>query len=125
MSSNLMSQSVNLWRPIEANLVAQEIVEYTLIYSCLPVAIQPMSSQEAFYYHSRGLENAVTVYTEATRNTYHKNDVLQYFDNNGVEWQFHIEGIMNLLFSNQLVQFSCYTYPEHARKRNNIEQVTQ
>jgi hypothetical protein len=95
---------------------AQEISAYTLVYEDVPCFIQPMDSQESWFYEQRGLEDMHVIYTSAVGNTYQRNDILEYQGN-----QYHVVGVKNGLMMNVYSELSAYAYPEGAKKRLSRE----
>ena len=52
---------------------------------------------------------------------YHREDVLVYTDLQGVEHQFHVEGVQQNLFIGMYCTLDVKEWPEKARKRLNKE----
>lgn len=111
----LMVHRADVYRPTTAQGTAQQITGYTLLANAVPCFIQPVSSEEAFYYSQRGLENVHTIYTTATCGGFTRNDV---FTHDGSD--YHVTGAKNALVRGLYLELTAMQYPEAAKRRLDV-----
>ena len=110
-----MKYKVNIYRPAKSTTsVEQSISQYNLIFSNVPIYIQPASSEIQEFYYQRGLVNVSTIISNQTSIIVDEEDVIEL----GTD-QYHVVGKTKML--NVYVEWNVQQYPEGSKKRLNME----
>lgn len=117
-----MFQNCVLWRAVYNQGTSQSIGDYEQIAASIYANIQPVSDEMQEFYLTRGT-TVTHILSTCNFQTYLREDIFQWFDNQGNEHQYHLVAVpLNVDNRGTYLQCPVEEYPEGSKKRLSVEE---